>query len=793
MMSTRTAPKYALWVLAGIAMVVALGGCPRRHAPTVTFTSPADGATNVSTATKVTATFSETMDPETITEETFTVSLNGMPIVGVVSYTGVTAVFDPADALLPNTEYTAKLSTRIAGSHSNNKAGAEGRAKRFRSHDTLLGSYSWSFTTGDQSDVTPPTVSLTDPLNGAVDVRLGRNLSATFSEVMDPLTITSATFTLVQGITPVNGAVTYSGVTAIFNPTSPLLANTPYIATITNDVADLAGNTLTFSHSWTFTTGELVDTVGPAVTFTDPENADSGVATNTKIAVGFSEPMDPLTVTTATFTLFRGATQVSGTVAYVGITAVFTPTSGLQANTIYTAAISLAASDLAGNGLAGNFVWTFTTGASVDITAPAVTFINPLNASFDVALNKKIAAVFSETMNPLTISTDTFTLFEGATQVAGTVTYSGITAVFSPVGGLSADTTYTAAISLSAADLAGNNLPGNFVWTFTTGASPDTVAPSVSFIDPENATSNVAINKRIVATFSEAMDPLTINVLTYTLFRGSTPILGTVSYSGTAAVFSPVGGLATDTTYTAAISLSATDLAGNPLAGNFVWTFTTGGLADVIAPEIVLVDPTNAALDVVVNKKIAISFSETMDPLTIDTVAITLFQGATQIPGTVTYSGAIAVFVPNDDLLVSTPYTVAVSSEATDLAGNALAGNFVWSFTTGELLDTTAPAVSFSTPQNGAANVLTNSVIDITFGEAMDPATITTGTILLTQGVTPVSGTVTYSGATATFTPLSDLLPNTSYTATCLADAADLAGNTLGADFAATFTTGATK
>jgi len=97
------------------------------------------------------------------------------------------------------------------------------------------------------------------------------------------------------------------------------------------------------------------------VTSTDPINNVTGVARNKVVALTFSEAMDPLTINTSTFTLKQGTTAVSGTVAYSGTTATFTPTNVLAASTDYTATITTGANDLAGNALAANTVWSFTT------------------------------------------------------------------------------------------------------------------------------------------------------------------------------------------------------------------------------------------------------------------------------------------------------------------------------------------------------------------------------------------------------------------------------------------------
>src|ERR1051325_9332613 len=81
---------------------------------------------------------------------------------------------------------------------------------------------------GISADVTPPTVSSTDPANAASGVAINKKIAATFSEAMDLSTISTTTFTLKQGTTPVAGTVTYVGTTATFAPTSTLTSSTVY-------------------------------------------------------------------------------------------------------------------------------------------------------------------------------------------------------------------------------------------------------------------------------------------------------------------------------------------------------------------------------------------------------------------------------------------------------------------------------------------------------------------------------------------------------------------------------------
>ena len=117
--------------------------------------------------------------------------------------------------------------------------------------------------TGPAVDTVAPTVSSTNPLNGATGVAA---ITALFSEAMNASTITTATFTVSgPGATPVTGTVAYSASTDIarFTPTSALAAGTAYTATITTGAKDVAGNALASNHVWSFTTSATTGNQAP--------------------------------------------------------------------------------------------------------------------------------------------------------------------------------------------------------------------------------------------------------------------------------------------------------------------------------------------------------------------------------------------------------------------------------------------------------------------------------------------------------------------------------------------------
>jgi len=194
---------------------------------------------------------------------------------------------------------------------------------------------------------------------------------------------------------------------------------------------------------------------------------------------------------------------------------------------------------------------------------------------------------------------------------------------------------------------------------------------------------NVEFNKIVTATFSEVMESSTINASSFTLKDGETIVDGDVSFSGTVASFTPTSNLTAGTVYTAMISIEAENLEGIALAGNIVWGFTTGDVSDDIEPTVTLTSPLNDAVNVERNKIVQVTFSEEMDPLTFTTSTFTLMQGTNAVAGIVDYSGLVATFNPTTTLAAETVYTAKITTGVKDLAGNALAANKEWSFTTG--------------------------------------------------------------------------------------------------------------
>lgn len=398
-----------------------------------------------------------------------------------------------------------------------------------------------------------PTVISTDPINGAINVVTDKKISATFNENMNVATINTSTFQLRHGINQVLGTVSIAGNTATFTPVDVLLANTVYTATITAAARDSANTALPVSYSWSFNTGNT-----PTVVITDPVNGASDVPFNKLVTATFSTTMNPATINGSSYTVMQGSSIVPGVVSYSGMTATFTPTTPLLPKTVYTATVKGNTADVLGNTMATDYVWSFSTGV-----VPAVVATDPANAAVNVVLDKKITATFNKLMDATTINATNFTVKQGSSLIAGTVSYNGKTATFTPTNPLDANAVYTGTITAGTKDSSGNNLPADYIWSFTTGN-----APIVISTDPMNGATNVPFNKVISASFSTAMNPASINGSTFIIKHGVTAVAGNVSYVGTSAVFVPTSPLNPNTVYTGTITTGAMDATGNAMGAD---------------------------------------------------------------------------------------------------------------------------------------------------------------------------------------------------------------------------------
>lgn len=328
------------------------------------------------------------------------------------------------------------------------------------------------------------------------------------------------------------------------------------------------------------------------VVSTSPADKAAGIALNAPVRVTFNVKAEPATIispsTAFTVKEFLTGADVPGSVAMDtdGMTAIFTPTATLAANTEYLGTVTTAVQNADGSTLSRDYTWTFTT------TSAAVAYTYPAPAATAIATNTKIIAAFNTDIDPATLTATSFTVTRaGGAAVAGTVSYDSKsrTAIFAPAAALQPNTAHTATLTTAVRDERGHPLASTTTWTFTTGSQADTVKPTAPIeYSPGHEQTGVELNSAIWVQFNEPMDPSTITTSSFFIADENH-----INLPGNNLVFDPVTNTATfhsdvamtaNTRYHIVITPDVKDLAGNTLdtdlsradIDEFVSFFVTG-------------------------------------------------------------------------------------------------------------------------------------------------------------------------------------------------------------------------
>jgi methionine-rich copper-binding protein CopC len=675
--------------------------------------------------------------------------------------------------------------------------------------DTFTYTVTNGLTPNDTAQVTinvdaPPSVTATTPTNAATNQANNTDITITFSEAVN---VTGNWFQIActtSGTRNVADTVVTGGPTTFtINPNTDFTQNDTCTVTVfaaqvsdqdTNDPPDNMNADFVFS----FETQDAA----PSVTSTTPTNAATNQLTNTDITVTFSEPVD---VTGNWFQIVCGSSGTRNPAATVvtGGPTTFTinPNADFAAAesctvTIFAAQVADQDANDPPDNMAANFVFSFSTEA-----APAVNATTPTNGATQVAANTNLTITFSE---PVDVTGNWFQIVgatSGTRNVADTVVTGGPTTfTINPntdfaSGELVTVTVFAAQVTDQDTGDPPDNMAANFVFSFTIDQ-----APSVTATTPTNGATNVALASNISITFSEPVN------VSGNWFQIVCPTTGTrnvadtvVSGGPTTFTINPNADFTFNETCTVTVFAAqvADQDTGDPpdnMLANFVFSFTTVDAA----PTVTATTPTNGAVNQSANANIDVTFSEPVN-VTGNWFQIVCTSSGTRLPAATVVTGGPTTFTinPNVDFTAGETCTVTiVAAQVADQDSNdppdTMAANFVFSFT----IDT-APAVTTTTPTNGATQVAANTNITINFNENVN---IQDANAFIVE--CPVATPVTFSvspvapGGANSFTldPTSDLPFGTTCTVTVVAakvtdvDTGDPPDN-MAANFVFSFTT----
>jgi hypothetical protein len=348
---------------------------------------------------------------------------------------------------------------------------------------------------------------------------------------------------------------------------------------------------------------------------------------------------------------------------------------------------------------------------------------------------------------------------------------------------------------------------------YTPASGSDTTPPTVTSSTPAMGATNVGVASSVSAKFSEAINASTLTTSTFELRDSANALVpSTVAYDAATltASLKPTNALAPGATYQAMLHGGSTDprvkdAAGNALASNVTWSFTTVAAAgDATAPSVTSTTPANGATSVAVGSAVTATFSEALDASTVTTSTFQLLdQNNVAVPAVVSYDASAlkATLTPSNPLIAGASYRAMLIGGASDprikdMAGNALASNVSWTFATAApAQDSTPPTITSVSPGEGATGVNRNTKVTVRFSETLNASSVNTSTLTLRDASNQIVAARVSLDSTrtiATLDPSSALVSGRTYTMTVVGGTggvADSAGNPLAVSRTWAFTT----
>jgi hypothetical protein len=670
-------------------------------------------------------------------------------------------------------------------------------------------------------DVTPPSITSALPANNATGIATGTNVTATFSEALDPLTVDRTTFALRDSAgTLVWGTLLYdtSNFIVTYIPAVRLADAASYSVTVTTGVTDVAGNAMAGPVVWSFTTAAASTPPPPTICpcsiwdpLTAPPASDDGDSSAVELGVRFR----------------------TDTAGYI---------SGLR---FYK---------FAGNtGVHFGSLWT-TTGTLLG----RATFANETATGWQQVTFSPPLAVAANTTYVASYHTDTGHYAATRGFFAAGVDHAPLHALRDGADGPNGVYRY------GAMGFPDQTYQSANYWVdpvFTTSLP----SPTVFSVTPSAGATNILTHQAITATFLSDIALNTINSTTFEL-RGPSgalvpgPVAAFQGESGLVnASLTPSSVLAYLTSYTASLKGGTNgikDKAGTPMNADYTWSFTTGAppppptacpcsiFSSAVAPA-ADVDTNAVELGVKFQSDTAGGYITALrfykNPGNTGTHVGHLWTRTGALLATVTFINETAVGWQHAALSPPVPIaanTTYIASYHTGVGRYAASGSFFTSAVTNpplralangadggngvyrygpsgsfpdqsyqsanywvdvvyvmNLPDTTRPTVMSYSPFGQFVRISANPAVN--FSESMDPATINATTFELRgAGGALVPATVSYDAPsrTATLNPTDALEYRLTYTAVVKGGATgtrvmDPAGNALAASFAYSFTT----
>jgi hypothetical protein len=740
-------------------------GAPAAAVPQVMAVTPGDGATGVGPNAVVTLQFNESLNPATINNSNFAL-YNGYTNLGP----SVNRSSDNRTVTLSTTlPYGATITVSV-GTGVTDVAGNP-MAAPFRS----------SFSTIPYPHTATPGFNEMRPGNGASGVPLTSVITLYAGAPINPASLAGNVLVTENGSAwDGTAALAGSGQAIVFTPTTPFDPGALVQIFISGGLTDVYGNHFN-SFSASFRTQP--DLTGAALTLiSNPQNSGNN-PTNTAVEMEFNKPINPATLTSASFYLVQSGNPVAATLSQPEPNVIrLQPTTALLPNSYYVFYLTSALQDTTGMSY-GSGGWGLWTGAGPDTALPGVVSVVPQSGTTGVGDNASLRVTFSKAMDANSVNPNTLQLSTNGQPLAyslslGSLSNGATVAVVQPQAPLPDGGPVTLTLSGGIGDYEGNAITP-LTSTFTTGYGSDYASPQLVYSSPTpDANQNLPLSAVFTYRFNEPLDVTRLSGSLRNYTAGQyVPFTLQLSPDGTTITLIPTGGMAASSQNYGCVTVY--DLAGNGGNGYCAWAYTAAA-PDPSLPQAVVTAPMANETGVPTNTLIDILFSK---PLALQSPwQVTLSANGNPVAQQVSLvnAGTVVRITPGALLAPNTVYTVAISG-FTDLGGNAMAGTFSYQFTTGpnpDLSNSTSFQTASATVSGVATQLSTNSTLagvdtgtslTVTFSApVMAPWLWTNGAVQLvntnTSAVIPVTLALSTDGRTLTLTPQAPLAGATGYT-----------------------------
>ena len=662
--------------------------------------------------------FSERVDPTSITKDSFYLRETGenRRVSGswTLGATGTVLTFIPDNQLEPFHVYELSFSY--------------GQPLKDLSGNSLTYSEDISFSTGGSVDEQSPAITLLSVMEGSRNVPVNGRVILEMDEPISGGCSPEAILASSNGELALNVSMSFDRLTLNLTPREDLLANTNYRLSLSN-LCDYSGNALTESRVLNFTTSaDEADTRAPALVSITPIDNALNVAVDTSIVMEFDEAID--LTSRPKVSLHNLSLEVAGSYVVSGNTVTFTPDSVLQGDSQYRVDLHRSVEDLAGNtrSIGSHY---FTTEATADSDAPRLVAISPVADAVGISPEATVHLSFSEPMSSFTVGSNNIALYSNGEVVRSNLYRSSDGKQVSLTANLPPSSVVSVILTDGLEDLSGNPLP-SIISSFTTGAiDSDSVRPKVIQQIPVSGSDNLFNLDQVVLVLNDSMDASSILssfhlVANGVRVEGKTELLNdnqTIRFSA-------------DETFEEGAYVQvfleslATDTSGNAVY-EYDGYFKMGSSNELVgtAAKPVVYSPYGYQKNVTLNPDVMVRFNEPLDPTKLNEAVIELAQTTGNVIVGVDFelddSGYVLRILPNTLLKADTTYSLSLGY-LVDSDGDMRPVTHFSFFTTGTeaIKDDRQPTVLMTSPPNGATGIAINSSYSVRFDEPMNPLSI---------------------------------------------------------------------